>query len=260
MRNARATASTVTKLVHRCRGWPSVVAGIAGGRPPQHLRTRGGIVLTAPQTVELWNLFNSIWLQHCYVSPAELGTHGIVLDVGANVGVFALLAATRASRVVAFEPSPTMGRYLRDNIALSHLRNVEHVQAAVTGVTGACSLLLDDAPTASRVLRCPPPADESGRTVTVPGFSLRDAMDNNQLEEVDLLKLDCEGSEFDIITDTKVSVLRRARRIVAELHPQIAGRTEAEVFDKLTSAGFTCRITPTGPGFSLLHAQRREGS
>lgn len=259
MRDLRATASTASKLVHRCRGWPSVVAGIASRRPPQHLRTREGIVLTAPATVDLWNLFNSIWLQQCYLDPEELDTLGTVLDVGANVGVFALLAATQASRVVAFEPSPTNVKYLCENVALSYVRNVEVVEAAVTDVTGDCSLFLDDAPTASRVLRSPSPTAQLGRTVTVPGFSLRDAMDTKQIREVDLLKLDCEGSEFAIIAGTEVAVLRRARRIVAELHPQIAGRLEAEVLDRLTSAGFTCRLTSTGPGFSLLHAQRSGG-
>lgn len=212
-------------------------------------------MLTAPPSVDLWNLFNSIWLHNCYVDVEELNPQGTVLDVGANVGVFALLAATRSARVIAFEPSPEIAQYLASNVSKSNLLNVETVQAAISNVTGYCSLFIGDAPTASRVL-AHSLAEGQPSVVAVPCFTLAEVMDSFDVDEIDLLKLDCEGSEFDIIAGTDGAVLRRVRRIVAELHPDVAGRHEDEIVGRLQAAGFDCKLTPVAPGFPLLHASR----
>lgn len=60
----------------------------------------------------------------------------VVLDVGAQVGYFALLAGLAGKRVVAFEPAAANAERCRANIARNGLRNVELVEAAVADHVG----------------------------------------------------------------------------------------------------------------------------
>src|SRR5262245_29522832 len=62
----------------------------------------------------------------------------VVLDIGAYVGFFAILAglANREGRVLAFEPMPDNAERLRGHLELNKLENVEPIQAAVSDVEG----------------------------------------------------------------------------------------------------------------------------
>ncbi len=51
--------------------------------------------------------------------PRLLSGDSVVVDIGAHIGVYALLAAKYAARVIAFEPAPETYRRMRANIALN---------------------------------------------------------------------------------------------------------------------------------------------
>ena len=86
--------------------WPVTAGRIAAGRPITQLRVRGGSTISAPPSGDLWNHFNAIWLKECYTQGRELPPEGTVIDIGANVGIFTLLASRRADRVICLEPLP----------------------------------------------------------------------------------------------------------------------------------------------------------
>jgi FkbM family methyltransferase len=66
------------------------------------------------------------WETHETAAFLELiETHDIVLDIGANVGFYSCLAASRGKRTVAFEPSARNLNYLYRNLWDNHLLDVE---------------------------------------------------------------------------------------------------------------------------------------
>jgi FkbM family methyltransferase len=67
---------------------------------------------------------------------AAIKPHDTVWDIGANVGLYTLLASRKATRVVAVEPLPDNIRYLERHLQLNKIRNVEIVAAAVGGECG----------------------------------------------------------------------------------------------------------------------------
>ncbi len=77
----------------------------------------------------------------------------MVIDVGANVGYYALMAATRvgpSGRVIAYEPGPAPAARLRENVALNGLSNVTVVEAAVADRPGTLHLnLVEDSEASS---------------------------------------------------------------------------------------------------------------
>lgn len=64
----------------------------------------------------------------------------VVWDVGANVGIYTVLMAKRADRVVAFEPVPATVERLQHNIALNGVSNVVVVQAALSDSPGRAAM------------------------------------------------------------------------------------------------------------------------
>lgn len=56
-----------------------------------------------------------------------IGPGDVVADIGANIGLTAILFSTLASMVYAFEPSPSTYRILADNLARAGVGNVEAI-------------------------------------------------------------------------------------------------------------------------------------
>ncbi len=56
--------------------------------------------------------------------------------------------------------------------------------------------------------------------------------------DIDLLKIDIEGSEYEVLFNTDIDHLRRVRRMVLEYHGDVKPYTRAQLFAYLTSSGF----------------------
>lgn len=70
--------------------------------------------------------------------------------------------------------------------------------------------------------------------VTVEGYTLNRVLNERNLNEVDLLKVDIEGAEYPLFKETPESVMRRFKRIGLEYH---ANGAIKELFDRVESAG-----------------------
>ncbi|MBB4929800.1 FkbM family methyltransferase [Lipingzhangella halophila] len=78
----------------------------------------------------------------CFLAVLEHARAGAVLDIGANVGLYGLLAAARSHRpVFSFEPTPDLAETAR-NLAASNDLTMEVVQLAVSNHSGSAPLKL----------------------------------------------------------------------------------------------------------------------
>jgi FkbM family methyltransferase len=133
-------------------------------------------------------------------------SHGsVVVDAGANIGVYAAFLAQRvgsAGVVHAFEPSEENFRRLRD--AVAHLPNVRANQLAVSDHTGASLLYLSDQLNVDH--RAYPTVGDLRRTVAIRSTTLDQYFEVGA--RVDLIKLDIQGFELH--------ALRGASRVLNE--------------------------------------------
>jgi hypothetical protein len=67
---------------------------------------------------------------------------------------------------------------------------------------------------------------------------LTDVLRENDLQEVDLLKMDIEGGEYEVFLSTSHDVLRRIQRIAVEYHGHCAPYTKRHIFEHLRESGF----------------------
>jgi len=156
-----------------------------------------------------------------------------IVDCGANIGLSTIWFKHRypGAQILAFEADPVIAGVLERNVKQLGLVSVHVERAAVTGNAGSVSFRSDGA-IGGRVT--------SGQGTRIASVRLTDCL----AEPVDLLKLDIEGSEFDVIADLCASgKIRLVRNIVCEVH----GRAEhaapiGTLWQNLTQAGFRLAV------------------
>ena len=227
------------RLIRLLQNWREVLAAELTGAGLKRLQLRNGVILNGPNTLDLAFLFQEIWVKQLYTPPGyEIRRGDTVIDVGANIGVFATYAATRAPgvKVYSYEPFPENVSWLRRNLAESRLANVQVHQQAVAGSSGA--RLLRVSLTNWGVHRLAEQGIE-GEGLQVSCVRLDEIINTNGVEQCALLKIDCEGGEYEILQNCAPDTLKRVRKIVIEYHegPEHAG-TGRELCRFLQSRSF----------------------
>jgi FkbM family methyltransferase len=143
--------------------------------------------------------------------------NGIVLEIGAHKGFFTLLAATFANKVIVFEPDKENFKYLDLNIKLNKTTNVIPVHKAVFASEGKKTFTISKV-TGARHTLYQSDFSGDGEKTQVDCTTLNSIFKDYLLERVNLLKLDCEGSEYDIIYNSDKSLFAKIDAIAMEIH------------------------------------------
>ena len=124
----------------------------------------------------------------------RLRAGAVFVDVGANIGVFTLPAATKVGptgHVLAIEPSPGIFSYLRQNVMLNGLSNVRLRQCAASD-RSVTTIPFWEAPIEHFGMGALA-AQFHADPIAVPAQTLDDILGEESIEQVDLLKMDVEG-------------------------------------------------------------------
>jgi FkbM family methyltransferase len=148
-----------------------------------------------------------------------LNSGDLVLDAGANIGVFALLASRAVGPkglVVAVEPDPDNFARLEANLRLNQVTNVRAVRAALWRTEGF-DLTVAGSGTMVRVV------DRTASTsVHVPARTMQSLLDGLGIPRFSKVKMDIEGSEDQLFEDMESNPIARADGIVIEVHTESA--------------------------------------
>ena len=140
-----------------------------------------------------------------------------VLDIGANIGYYALLAGKYARKVYAFEPNPKNYGVLLDNIKLNGMENVEPLNLAVSDRDGEVRFLMDiEMCNRSRVAFDSP--SENNLEVVAKSVAVDSFVRENGIS-VDVVRFDTEGYEYFILRGMKETIERDRPAMFLELHP-----------------------------------------
>ena len=158
---------------------------------------------------------------HCYTTPPVLlMPQSLVLDVGACEGLFAyrVAQAQTAAKIICFEPSEKTARYTRLGAEKNGLTEKILVETLAVGKSsGRVSILpSSESPDAHRVSASAP----TGKLIDCVSLDDYCATKNLRLTSRDLIKIDAEGSDFD--------VLLGAENLIRRGSPQIAVTTYHE--------------------------------
>jgi FkbM family methyltransferase len=182
----------------------------------------------------------------------------VILDCGANIGYTALhyKRCYPKARITAFEPDPQFLPLLRRNLARNEATDVDVVPAAAWLANGTASWIME-ARDGSRLGDSP----TGQRSTIVPTVDLRRYL----RQDIDLLKLDIEGAEFDVVPHL-ASSLDRVGNVIVECHITDQSKYDGlgRLMTTLSTAGFRISINSWGPWRDLtrrhlvdaLHAEQ----
>lgn len=159
---------------------------------------------------------------------SDIKESDVVLDVGANIGAFSILASKKAKHVFAVEPLYT--DILKKNIAINNISNISVLEIGL-GIGRKCIKF-------------------GARRKIVDLVPLSEILE--KVGRCDFLKIDCEGCEWSI----NYHELEGFRRIEGELH-NFDGKHDFSSFcEILTKAGFEYNKLDKRGKLCLIHAKR----
>jgi FkbM family methyltransferase len=143
----------------------------------------------------------------------------VILDIGSNIGTSILFLHQQfpAARIYGFEPHPETFRILEMNVGA--IPSVKVFNYALGAANRKISLSFDGADFSGFGSK-EVPSSPRGK-VTTTDFQARHAgevMKDLGLDGADLIKIDCEGAEYDVLSALPEEMLRHCQWIVGEMH------------------------------------------
>jgi len=156
-----------------------------------------------------------VWLIEEYKSKNfEIKDTDVIIDVGGHIGLFSLYASQfcKNGLIYSFEPVPENYNLLIDNIQSNDLNQIKSFNLAVSNSNSNVKLYLNDDEAGHSMF------SKSSKTITVDSISLQQIFDDNNIENCNFLKLDCEGTEYEILQNLPLSYFNKIEKIVIEYH------------------------------------------
>jgi FkbM family methyltransferase len=192
-----------------------------------------------------FNIALEVFVSKIYSPPRPISPDSIktVVDIGTNVG-YALVFLAKCfpdAELIGFEPHPGNARQALANIANNHIVGRTTLNVAAAGVRPGSAFITDDS-ARSRVVSEYDTVPGNGRKQLLP-IDIVDFFETVKARNIDFLKLDCEGGEYDLIFDPRFEDLG-ARFLVLEWHlTDQHPNADAEIIKRLRDCGW--EVIPT---------------
>lgn len=213
--NPVANFRSLVRIMRTFRNWPSLTIQYvlkSDQATPLEARFRHGTTLLLHDRAELSNLW-AIFGRDEYPLFEEDRT---IIDIGANVGLFTIFAAQRLphARITAFEPVHSTFQTLAENVSAARLKaDVSLVNAGVAGSDGRKLIYLGSSSDLASLY----PNSESQEKEWIETRDINRVLQNHG-DEISLLKMDCEGAEWEILDCARPELLQKVGRIYVEFH------------------------------------------
>jgi FkbM family methyltransferase len=239
-----AYKAAALRLIHDPDERAALAAEFAGPKAVEKLIFEGRPHILGERIMELWRELPRAPAMAAERQPRRPATRTVprtILDIGANIGAFALRARQRwpEARVIAYEPLPSNLARLRRNVDPAW---ASIVPAAVRKEAGQQAMFLGDLFVTGGFTR--------GERQTIDGIQV-DCVAARDLPPCDLLKIDTEGSEVEILSHMSLAGIDA---IVLEFH----SREDAAAIKALLNEDFACLFDEPDKAIGTLIFERKE--
>ncbi len=154
----------------------------------------------------------------------NIPNNATIIDIGCNAGYFSFITLSKKkdAKVYAYDPMKVNIELFEHNIKLNDgLSNqIKVFNKAVTGTEqGNITLFFDDVENDSVIASIYNDfSEKNNNSISVETISLKKIIEENSLTKIDLLKLDCEGSEYPILYNSPNEVWNFINALTIETH------------------------------------------
>lgn len=257
------------RLIAGFRNGGDLVRTLRGGPPCDEAVLRDGTrIAHPPGRPGLVELVVELWLEQAYTRGGFYSPRAgdVVVDAGANVGLFSIWLARRGpgARVVALEPFAENFAQLQANLRVAGLGpdRVEPRRMALGAAVGAGTMVAVGDRSLDHTLRL---GDGEGlgdggaeAGDAIPVVPLAGLLDLARADRLALLKVDVEGSERDAFETVDRATLERFDRIAIEYHDNLRPGTLALLKDRLAATHVVESFGSSVDGCGIVRAARRK--
>lgn len=158
-----------------------------------------------------------------------------IIDGGANIGLTSIFFASKypSANIIAIEPAGNNYQLLQQNT--KPYKNISCLQAAIWHAN--TRLQLNDTGRGDNSFT----VSANTNTGTVDAITIKDIMQANQFDCIDILKLDIEGAESHVFNDNFEYWLPKTKVLIIELHPKISPNVNDIVTKAINQYNFSCK-------------------
>lgn len=215
----------------------------------------------------LYLVFKEIFMSDVYNINSLVGIlpdDPLVIDIGANAGFFdiLLLSKIKNAQIYAYEPMASNVDRMR-SVASSNFKFGESVIIKPFAVTGTpCEMLRIYAQDTDKNQVVASSVEgfnaDNVKELLIPAVSLSEIMEKMPKLSIDLLKMDCEGSEYDIIFNTPAELIQRIETMLIEVHNIDEQRNIETVSRYLGTLGYDTVSVPINGFCYAMEAYKRK--
>ena len=202
----------------------------------------------------LYQVFKEIFMSDVYHIDnlvKLLPENPIVIDIGANAGFFDILLLSRLNQatILAYEPIPSNVQMLQNTSKNNTLMSTQ-VKLFAKAVCGkeceGLDLFIEDTDSNQVVASIFTGFNKNNtKKITVECISLSQIINNIENDVIDLLKMDCEGSEYDIVYNTPKELFCRIHNLFIEVHNIDEHQNNIHFFNSyIKSLGYKTSYSP----------------
>jgi len=212
------------------------------------------------------SVFNEMFKYREYRSCEDIlrySDKGIVLDIGAHIGLFSLYAycLNKNVEIYSIEPEKHNLEILGLNKKENKIKNIKIIDCAITERKGDGELVVTDDSINNYVLSSEDFEGSKLKFQKIKLLTLEDFLKENKIEKVLLLKMDIEGGEYKVFESIKYETLSKINNIILEYHlDKDIGYDQKFLENILRINGFSVQFFPSGfdpkMGFILARNKR----
>lgn len=207
----------IPAIIFKISNWFPFILNYFGFKNEANIyRFRNGIKIKTDNWIDAITIF-VIFIKKDY---GIIKDNSIVIDIGSNIGVFSIYTAmtSKNSTVYAYEPMADSYNLSIKNIQINKLENnVFPFKLGVGAKQEVRKLFLANSSQFHSLYNFD---NKNNSFLEIDIVSLKDVFDSNNLKHCDILKIDCEGAEFEILYNTPSEYLKYIKEIRLEYHNQ----------------------------------------
>ncbi len=170
----------------------------------------------------------------------------VILDIGAHLGLFACYAAkviNSEGKIYAFEPAPSTNALLQKTISINKMNNVIEGRSEAMGLkSGKCVFYVSRLKGDNTNSLVEYVSDRNLTGIEVPVSTIDDFVKSKELKQVNFIKIDVEGAEFDTLRGGENTFKNLRPTCILAIHPipiRKKGDTLEDIYDFIVRCNYT---------------------
>ncbi|MFA7685326.1 MAG: FkbM family methyltransferase [Candidatus Gracilibacteria bacterium] len=194
------------------------------------------------------SVFSEIFLDRDYMVVDDIVSEAssAILDIGAHIGLFSMYARGLNDnvKIFAYEPAPENFATMKVHFKENHITGVTPKNVAVTAKDGETVLFLSEDSHNHSIWNL---FGTKMKQIKVPTVSMEKIFERDFVKQgvnfCDLVKMDCEGAEFEILGSMSSELFKKIGSFYIEYHEYLDDKRHEELVKILQKNGFKVRVT-----------------